>query len=147
MTRTGLLLLAAVLAGCGAGSGPPEQRSREDEFRKTMTGATFAGRFSSNKSDRLSGERYTVSSVTKLAGDLWTINARIQYGSHDVTVPVPMRVLWAGDTPVLTMTDAGIPGMGKFTARVLIYRDQYAGTWSSDKGSGGQLFGRLERSK
>lgn len=110
-----------------------------------MAGATFAGRFSSNKSDKMSAERYTVSSVTKLAGDLWTINARIQYGSHDVTVPVPMRVLWAGDTPVLTMTDAGIPGMGTFTARVLIYRDQYAGTWSSEKGSGGQLFGRLER--
>lgn len=143
--RTGLLLLAAVLAGCGAGGGPPEQRTREDEFRKTMTGATFAGRFSSNKSDKLSGERYTVSSVTKLAGDLWTINARIQYGSHDVTVPVPMRVLWAGDTPVLTMTDAGIPGMGKFTVRLLIYRDQYAGTWSSETGSGGQLFGRIER--
>lgn len=107
----------------------------------------MVGRFSSNKSDRLSSERYTVSSVTKLAGDLWTINARIQYGDHDVTVPVPMRVLWAGDTPVLTMTDAGVPGMGKFTVRLLVYRDQYAGTWASEKGSGGQLFGRLERAK
>ena len=110
-----------------------------------MQGATLAGRFSSNKSDRIAEDKYTISSVTKVAGDLWTLNTRIQYGEHDVTVPVPVRVLWAGDTPVLSLTDVGIPGLGTFTARILIYGDQYAGTWASTKGNGGQMFGKVER--
>jgi len=110
-----------------------------------LSGATLVGRFSSFKSDQLRQERYTVGKVSRLAGDTWIINARIQYGENDYTVPVPVTVLWAGDTPVITLTDVGLPGRGKFTARVLFYRGQYAGTWSNDKGSGGEMFGKIER--
>ena len=35
-----------------------------------------------------------------------------------------------------------IPGVGTYTARVVLYRDQYAGTWSG-KNYGGQLFGKI----
>jgi hypothetical protein len=31
----------------------------------------------------------------------------------------------------------------RFTARVVIYKGQYAGTWSGTKGHGGQLFGNI----
>ncbi len=110
-----------------------------------MTGAVLAGKFTSLKSDRISSDKYTIEKVTKVGGDVWLIHARIQYGEHDVTAPIPVKVLWAGDTPVLTLTDVGVPGMGSFTARVLIYKDQYAGTWSSSKGPGGQMFGKIER--
>lgn len=110
-----------------------------------MSGATLVGRFSSNSSEKLSGDRYQISNVSRLAGDLWIFQTRIQYGSRDVDVPVPVKILWAGDTPVITLTDATIPGLGSFTARVVIYRDQYAGTWSNSKGHGGQMFGRIER--
>lgn len=139
------VVLAALLAACGNRGAQSEQSRREEDFRKLLHGATLNGRFSSTNSDRISADKYTISSVTKLAGDLWTINTRIQYGDHDVTVPVPVHVTWAGDTPVLSLTNAGIPGLGTFTARVLFYNNQYAGTWSSDKGHGGQLFGKLDR--
>lgn len=137
-----LLLILAYLASCG---GSPDQARLEKEFQDMLTGATLVGRFTSSGNDRVHEDRYTVNSVTKLAGGVWTVNARIQYGKNDYTVPVPVRVVWAGDTPVITMTDVGLPGKGSFTARVLFYRGQYAGTWSSDKGSGGQMFGRIEK--
>jgi hypothetical protein len=51
-------------------------------------------------------------------------------------------VKWAGDTPVVTVTDVLVPGIGTFTARVLFYKDQYAGTWRGDD-HGGQMYGRI----
>ena len=46
--------------------------------------------------------------------------------------------------PIITLTDLSIPGLGTYTARVIIYRDQYAGTWSAAEVKG-QLFGRIVR--
>lgn len=51
---------------------------------------------------------------------------------------------FAGDTPMVTLTDASLPGLGTFTARVLFYRDRYAGLWWGTDSSGHQL-GRLVR--
>jgi hypothetical protein len=59
-------------------------------------------------------------------------------------VPLVIPVKWAGDTPVISVTDLSIPGAGTYTARVMIYRDQYAGTWSGVD-CGGHLWGRIER--
>jgi hypothetical protein len=54
-------------------------------------------------------------------------------------------VKWAGDTPVISVTDVGVPGLGTYTARVVVYGDQYAGIWSTSDGShGGQMWGKLE---
>ncbi|MFN7922464.1 MAG: hypothetical protein U0Q16_20335 [Bryobacteraceae bacterium] len=138
-----LLALAAllVLAGCSRSGSASDQQKREDEFAAMMSGATLVGKFSSGKSDQLKEDRYFISKISRLAGNVWIFQTRM--GEHDV--PVPVKVVWAGDTPMITLTDAGIPGMGSFTARVLFYRDQYAGTWSSSKGHGGQMFGRIER--
>ncbi len=90
----------------------------------------------------LKEDRYTLGRVQKMQGDLWLIEARIQYGDHDVTVPLVLKVKWAGDTPVITLTDFTVPGLGTFTARVLFYRGQYAGTWSHGN-HGGELFGKV----
>ena len=141
-----LLLAAASLVSCGGGkSAESEQERHEREFSARMTGSVLVGKFTSNKSDKVHEDRYTISKVSKMAGNIWVFQARIQYGDHDVNVPVPVKLLWAGDTPVLTMTDAGVPGLGSFTVRLLFYRDEYAGTWSNNKGGGGQMFGRIER--
>ena len=93
---------------------------------------------------RLRNERYEIKSATKIAGDLWTIQARIQYGDHDVTAPVPVKVVWAEDTPVISITDVSIPGLGAFTARVVFYRDHYSGMWWHGE-TGGNQFGRILR--
>ncbi len=137
------ILILLISNGCGSGDALSEQERLEGEFERTMSGAVLAGRFSVDGRENLSEERYTISSVRKLGGGVWLINSRIQYGSRDVTVPVPVKVLWAGDTPVITLTDVAIPGIGTFTARVLIYRDRYAGTWSGGD-HGGQMFGLIE---
>lgn len=108
-----------------------------------MAGATLVGRSTSSNREGLGGEeRYRIDKVSKLVGDTWLIQARLQYGSHDIPVPVPVAIKWAGDTPVITLTDLAIPGAGTFTARVLLYGDQYAGTWSA-KDHGGQIFGKI----
>ncbi len=110
-----------------------------------MTDAVMAGRFTTDGDDHPPKEdRYAIKSVKKLQGDLWLFNAQIQYSGRNLTVPLILPVKWAGDTPVITVTNVGIPGMGTYTARVLIYEDRYAGTWSASARHGGTLFGRIE---
>ncbi|MFN7939348.1 MAG: hypothetical protein U0R19_38840 [Bryobacteraceae bacterium] len=142
MLRSLLFLGMAVLTACG-GKTNNEQARLEAELEKTLTGAVLAGKF--QMGERVHEDKYTISKASKLAGETWMIQSRIQYGTHDVTVPIPITIKWAGDTPVLTLTDAGIPGMGKFTARILIYRGNYAGYWANDKGHGGQMWGTVSR--
>ena len=125
----------------------PALNPLEEKFVSALTGATLAGRWRLVKDGKLgqeADERYSISSVQKLAGDLWLIGARIQYGGKDVTLPVPVRVNWAGDTPVISVTKAAIPGLGTYTARVLVYEGSYAGTWSASDHQG-FLSGLLER--
>jgi hypothetical protein len=47
---------------------------------------------------------------------------------------------------VITVDETPIPGLGSYTARVMIYRDHYAGFWSG-KDHGGHLFGVIEHGK
>jgi hypothetical protein len=144
MIRLGLLVVVVGVAlwlfwGRSAPSG--EQARLEEGFAKAMTDVVLAGKFQIG--DRVVDDRYAVKKASKLVGDSWIIQA--QWGKKDLTIPVPVTVKWAGDTPVITLTDAGIPGVGTYTARVLIYRDHYAGYWANDKGHGGQMWGKLER--
>ena len=78
--------------------------------------------------------------------NLYRFTARIKYGDVDSEVPMPLTVLWSGNTPVITLDNLTIPGMGTFSARVLIHSDRYAGTWQHDA-VGGHLFGKIEKAK
>jgi hypothetical protein len=92
----------------------------------------------------LKEEAYTIEKVEKLSdGDMWIITSRIKYGDKDLTVPVPLEVKWAGKTPVLTMDNMTIPGLGTFSTRVVLHGDKYAGTWQHDA-VGGHMFGKIE---
>ena len=138
-----LFLLAAGCAKKDTGSAA----DLEKKFQETMTGVTLVGYSTRLNKPGISGEeRYIIESVSKMTGDLWLFRARLHFGSHDLPLPIPINVKWAGDTPVITLTDVSIPGLGTYTARVLIYRDQYAGTWSG-KNEGGQMFGRVVRER
>ena len=119
----------------------------ERKLEQTLSGSIMVGHFTvtgDKPGVSPKEERYTLKRVKKLEGDNWLFEARIQYGEHDRTLPLTLPVLWAGDTPVITLTKLPVPGFGTFTARVLIYDDQYAGTWSGGD-HGGQLFGRIVR--
>lgn len=128
----------------------PDRAVLEKQFEETMSGCTMVGFFTTHgnaKPDKpLTEERYTIAKVTKVKDDLWEFQARIQYGKHDATLPLTLEVKWAGDTPVITLTDFAVPGFGTFTCRVLVFRDQYCGTWDAGD-HGGHLFGRIERAK
>ncbi len=123
-----------------------DQAELEKEFEKTMSGCVLVGKFTVvGKEDQApKEERYTITKVKKQDDGEWIFLCRIQYGKNDATVPLKLKVEWAGDTPVITLTDLTIPGMGTFTSRVLIYRGWYAGTWQHGP-VGGHLFGKIEK--
>jgi hypothetical protein len=115
----------------------------KDKFQKSMQGVALEGHFMLKGKEGIYPEYYEIDKVSNISGDnYWLIHARIKYGDHDVRVPVPVRILWADDTPIVTLTDVTIPGLGTFTARVLFHDGQYVGTWSSGDHSG-QQFGRI----
>jgi hypothetical protein len=119
----------------------------EKNFEQMMSGVTMVGHSTRTNHDGVSAEeRYRIEKVSKVTGDTWLFQAHMKFGSHDVTLPVPVAIQWAGDTPVITLTDLAIPGLGTFTARILLYRDRYAGTWSA-KDHGGEMFGAIVREK
>jgi len=127
----------------------PDQAALEKKFAEDLSGVVFAGSYSitregSEKPGQM--EKYTITRVSKVKDkdDYWLFAARIQYGKTDLAVPLMLQVKWAGDTPVITLTNLTIPGLGTFTSRVMIYGDLYAGTWQHGK-TGGHLWGRIEK--
>lgn len=117
------------------------------KFTEQMNGVKLVGRFTIVGKDEgpLAKEEYIIQKVEKLPdGDKWLIHARIKYGKHDVALPLPLDVKWAGNTAVITLDDMTIPGLGTFSSRVVIDNDRYAGTWKHDK-VGGHLFGVIEK--
>jgi len=140
--RLVLLSIVIALSGCSK-KAATTQEQLDRKFEETMKGVTLVGRSTRLQDDKIIGEeKYVIEGVSKLAGDTWLFRSRLQYGGHDIPLPLPVTIKWAGDTPVITLTDLSIPGMGTYTARVVLYRDQYAGTWSGKKG-GGQIFGKI----
>jgi hypothetical protein len=122
-----------------------DEAARFAAFTKAMTNVKLVGRFTiagDDVKDPIRDE-YTISSVTKVGeADLWIVSARIRYGSVDLTVPVPVEVKWAGKTPVITLDNVTIPGLGTFSSRVVIDGPLYAGTWQHDA-VGGHMFGKI----
>ena len=144
--KQAFVVLLIALCGC-AKKVETSQDTLDRKFQEMMNGVSLVGRSSRTNSDKISGEeKYVIDGVSKLAGDTWLFRARFLYGGKDIPVPVPVTIKWAGDTPLITLTDVTIPGMGSWTARVVLYRDQYAGTWGGAKG-GGQMFGKIVRNK
>jgi hypothetical protein len=126
---------------------PDQPAQRDDEFKKLVTNVRLVGNFTLDGQEpgKLQREEYAITGAMKLGnGDYWALTSRIKYGDVDLTVPVPVQVKWAGNTPVITVDSVKIPGLGTFSARVLLDGTRYAGTWSHDE-KGGHLFGVIER--
>lgn len=126
-----------------------EDAERNQRFADYMSGVKFIGRFTvldeQRQSDRMPEEEYTIHKCEKLPqGDLFRFTARIRYGDTDTEVPMDLPVKWAGRTPVITLENLWIPGLGTFSSRVVIHGDRYAGTWDHGP-KGGHLFGRIEK--
>jgi len=117
----------------------------EEAFSKLMTGATLVGNFTVDSNDPvdpkalLKPDRYELATVNKVKDDFWLFI----YVHKGVPIPLTMKVLWAGKTPVLTLDEFTIAGMGTFSARLMFHDDLYAGTWKHGK-NGGLMFGKIE---
>jgi hypothetical protein len=145
--RTSLLLtlitVTSILPGCAKRSNANPQEELFKNFQAMMTGATLVGHSTLTNREGISGEeRYFIDTISRIGSETWLIKTRMKLGTREVPFPIPVVIKWAGDTPVITLTDLSIPGVGTYTARVVLYRDQYAGTWSG-KNYGGQLFGKI----
>lgn len=137
---------------------PDKAKKREREFKRMLTHATLKGTWQMTGEEGLAGkaplsepkpDTYTIDKVSKANDDYWVITARIQYADKDVFIPVTVRVVWAEDTPIITLDTMALPGLGTYSARVMIYRGFYSGTWFG-KNYGGVLSGRIiheDRSK
>lgn len=129
------------------------QAELENRFKEMLSGSVLKGTWQmvhGEEGKPLAGkplteprpEEYTISKVSKASDDYWIITARIKYADKDVNIPVTVRVVWAEDTPIITLDNMSLPGLGTYSARVMVYRDFYAGTWFGDC-YGGILSGQI----
>lgn len=138
---------AGQAALAAVGPAPQTQAEREQAFSALLTDAVLDGSYSlRGQEGQPRMDRYRIARATKAEGERWMIEARVQYGGKDVPIVIAVNVRWAGDTPVICVDDLFIPGLGRFTARVMFFDGQYAGTWSGGR-MGGQMWGRVERDR
>ncbi len=147
----GLFFLIASVAQADEKSSEANEnrKNAEKEFAQRMEKTVLVGFFTvdSEQQEQLGKpERYEIRKVTKASGNTWIFQSRIKYGNVDVVLPILVPIEWAGDTPVVSMTDFNIPTMGTFTCRVMFYKDRYAGTWQHGK-KGGHMWGKIEKAK
>jgi hypothetical protein len=151
-----LLLLILPATACRAADAPaadapaaaPAAKQKpltvaEQKFAQLLSGAELEGRYTTwDNMDKLKKDTYTLSKVSKIGAGTWLFVAHIRYADHDATVPLPLHVKWAGDTPVITLDKFPVPGFGTFSARVLFHGRYYAGTWDAGD-HGGHLYGTV----
>ena len=89
-------------------------------------------------------DRYDIASVEKVGENLWRFNAGMECCGVKGHIPIVIPMRFAGDTPMIMMTDTEIPGVGTFSVRLFFYGDTYAGTWQHGK-VGGLMTGRIEK--
>ncbi len=146
-TRFALLLLFLNAFAFGqapkpAETAPVEMNAAEKQFQETMSNVTMTGFFTVGDDPATHPDKYTIGRIWKIGDDLWNFEASIQYNNREFKATVKVPVKWAGDTPVLTLSNYLIQGQGVYSARILILADQYAGTWGA-KDHSGKMFGKI----
>ena len=119
------------------------QQKREKAFMDQISGTTLTGFFSTT--DQKPGElpspdNYEITKVTK-AGNFFLFHAK--FGDLKLP-PLPLRVVWAGTKPVITMNKIPIPGLGTFSVHLIIDKKLYAGTWSHGE-TIGHMWGTIKK--
>ncbi|MDA0588023.1 MAG: hypothetical protein O2820_08105 [Planctomycetota bacterium] len=115
------------------------------KFTKQLSGSTLVGQFTLDDApaeQSMKPDRYQIATVNHISGDTYLF----VYLHKGVPIPLSLKVLWAGDTPMIVLDDFTIAGMGTFSSRVMFHGDRYAGTWQHGK-KGGLMFGKIEKPK
>jgi len=138
-----LCVLATPLAWAAVDEAETKQQARHKAFMDSMSGTTLTGFFSvvGEKKDAAPNEdSYQISKVTR-GGNFFLFHAK--FGEAKLP-PLPLRVVWAGTKPVITMERITIPGFGTFSVHLLIDGNRYAGTWSHGK-TLGHMWGTIKK--
>lgn len=117
----------------------------EARFQEELSGVTLTGFFTTGDSPDTHPDQYNIERVTKIGDDLWAFDARIAYNNREYRATVKAPVKWAGETPVITLSNYLIKDQGVFSARILIHNGMYAGTWGAQE-RGGKMFGKIVKS-
>jgi hypothetical protein len=122
----------------------------EAKFSAMLTNATLSGRWAALKEGALGEEnedKYHIVRVAKISGDSWVVHAKLKYNDREFIAPLPVKVRWAGDTPVMIVDNLAMPGGTRsYSARVMFYEHTYSGTWSGGD-HGGMLYGTITNEK
>lgn len=149
-----IMLFCGLTAPMFAADPPPKaakapkqtQEELEQAFAEKLSGSTMVGTFTIDGKEGTKPDRYRIVSAKKVKNNDWTFTAKMKVGENEVDLPIPIKVFWADDTPVMSLTDLTIPGVGTFTSRVMFYGDRYAGTWQHGD-HGGTFSGLIEKKK
>ncbi len=152
LSRRTLFSTAVVASVASSGlaqdkNGKADREALEKAFSERMSGAILVGHYSviGKEMKAANPERYELKKVSKVQDDLWQFESRVKYGQTDVTLPLVLRMVWADDTPMISLTNVTLPGLGEgFSARVIFHGDRYAGSWQHGK-IGGHLWGIIEK--
>lgn len=132
-----------------------EKKELRSKLAKALTGSKWTGQFTiAGRDAPPTPETYEIVSASHEGDDNWLLLAKMSGGGEgpdeakeedgskkeSMAIPIPLQILWAGRTPVITVDRLTIPGMGTFDARVLMRQGSYAGTWKHGA-KGGHLFG------
>lgn len=143
-----LAFCAALAVQCVVADDDTKVAERERKFAEAYSGVVLVGSFSIDgikKDMPHTAGRYELKSVKKAKDGNWTFTARVTYLKMDLTLPVTVPVVWAGETPMISLTNATLPGLGKeLSAKVIFDGERYAGTWKHGK-YGGHMWGKIER--
>jgi hypothetical protein len=151
-TKPSLSLLALTVAlgviVAGPAAAQADRADQEEKLHAMLEGARLIGQFSvvgagGAVASPPQAEQYAVSRLERDDQGRWVFNVSMSYGTQQHTMPVPVTIEWAGDTPMITMTEQTVEGLGTFSARVLLYDGLYAGTWKHGQ-FGGHMWGRIE---
>lgn len=133
-------------SGLGSKVSPASLTDRERLFVERMRESALVGVFTTegDAGRTASPERYEIASVEKVNDELWRFNATMNCCGITGAMPIAVPLRWAGDTPMIAMTDTTLPGLGTFTVRIFFYADRYSGIWHHGERRG-QMHGRIEK--
>ena len=90
-------------------------------------------------------DRYQVVRAEKVEGEQWHIVSKMRHQGQEIEFPIPVTVIWAGDTAVMILDEVATAGGKSYSARVLFHNDRYAGSWWASDQPGGLLSGAITR--
>ena len=141
-----IALLVCVAFTASAQNASVTMNAAEKQFAESMNNVTMTGFFTVGDGKETHEDKYTIMKVAKIGEDLWTFDAKVGYNNREFTATVKVPIKWAGETPVITLSNYLIKDHGVFSARSLIHNGMYAGTWGAAD-HGGMMFGKIVRNE